>query len=382
MLKKTKLISLVLAIALLLSQVTAIAATDSYAVEIAVAGTSTTLLLSLGDLKEMPAAAQIEQEYIYNSKTGEKTAQVKGVSLEYVLKEKAGVIADNATVIFEASDGYAIEPQSLSDIFNDDLDYVLAYEVNGEAIDNDGIADNEEITVYRKVKEAGEFGTVFKMVNKITVGEATASDDGSAALTGGTAHTPDSANEKSFTDISDEYKYAETAIYDLEGRGIIDGIGGGLFAPQNEFTREQFCKIAVMALGLENKEYSGAFSDLSKDRWSAPYVQAAVEAGLFKGYEDGTFRPEKTITRQEMAVVAANAAVATQKVTKEKLAKFVMEKSAYLDKTEVAEWAANAVAWLEAQGAFIGVAGDSFEPVKVVNRAEAAVVVFNTLFAQ
>lgn len=379
MLKKSKLISLVMAIALILSQAAAFAAADVSAVKISGTGVATELGLTLEDLKSMPAEAQIDQQYIYNSKTGEKTAQVKGVSLAYVLKDKAGVTAENAEVIFEASDGYPIDPQQLTDIFNEDLDYVLAYEVNGAVIDNDGIADNEEITVYRNVKVAGEFGTVFKMVNKITVGEAVV-----PAAEGAVVNEETAGEEPSiaFTDITEEYKFAETAIMDLAKRGIIDGIGEGLFAPQNEFTREQFCKIIVESLSLESKEYAGTFSDLSADRWSAAYVQAAVDANLFKGYEDGTFRPEQIISRQEMAVVAANAAVAKELVTKEKLAKFVMEKSAYTDKASVADWAANAVAWLEAEGAFAGVAGENFEPVKVVNRAEAAVVVFNTLFAE
>ena len=385
MFKKSKLISLVMTIALLLSQVAAFAATDSYAVEIGGAGTTTELKLTLDDLKAMPAEAQINQEYLYNSKSGEKTAQVKGVSLAYILKEKAGVTSENAEVFFEASDGYEIAPQPLADIFNEDLKYVLAYEVNGASINNDDIIDNEEITIYRNVKEAGEFGTVFKMVNKITVSEAAAANEEPTAVTEVPVTEPvvnEVTESVSFTDITEEYKFAEAAIYDLAKRGIIDGIGNGHYAPQNEFTREQFCKIVVEALGYETLEYAGGFSDLTADRWSSSYVQAAVETGLFKGYTDGTFKPEQIITRQEMAVVAANAAVASGKVTQERLNKFVMEKSAYLDKADVADWAANAVAWLEAQGAFVGVAAENFEPTTLVNRAQAAVVVFNTLFAE
>lgn len=384
MVKKSKLISLVMVIALILSQTAVFAAADSYVVSISGTGVASELNLTIADLKAMPAEAQIDQEYIYNSKTGEKTAQVKGVSLAYVLKEQAGVTAENAEVIFEASDGYSIAPQILSDIFNEELGYVLAYEVNGAVIDNDENADNEEITIYRNVKEAGEFGTVFKVVNKITVGGALAVETEEAAVTEEVpvTETPSTVTVVLFTDITEEYKFAETAINNLADRGIIDGIGEGLYAPQNEFTREQFCKIIVEALSLETKEYAGAFSDLKADKWSSVYVQAAVDANLFKGYEDGTFRPEQIISRQEMAVVSANAAIASEKVTQERLQKFVMEKSAYLDKDQVADWAANAVAWLEAQGVFAGVASENFEPVKVVNRAEAAVVVFNTLFAE
>jgi hypothetical protein len=59
-----------------------------------------------------------------------------------------------------------------------------------------------------------------------------------------------------------------------------------------------------------------------------------------------------------------------------------MEKSNYQDKEDVADWAGHAVAWLEAQNVFVGIAGEKFEPAKNVNRAEAALVVFNTLFSE
>jgi len=383
--KKFKVIAMVLAIVMILSQSLVFA--EDYAVEIGGSLAATELKLTLEDLKSMPEEAQIAQEYVYNSKGGEKTVQVKGVSLAYLLKEMAGVTAEEGNVEFFAADEWPIDPQPLQDVLNDELKFVLAYEVDGEAIDNDeGVI--EEITVYRNLKEEGEFNTVFKLVNKITVGEAEAVEEEEAPeeepiepIEEETEETEET-EEVTFTDITEEYKFAEAAIYDLAKRGIIDGMGGGLYAPGNEFTREQFCKIIVVALEYELKEYEGAFSDIDDDRWSAPYVQAAVDSGLFVGYPDGTFLPEKVITRQEMALVAARAAVAKGLVEQAKVDKFVMEKSDYIDKEDVADWAGNAVAWLEAQDVFAGIAVEKFEPARNVNRAEAALVVFNTLFSE
>ena len=380
--KKFKVIAMVLAIVMILSQSLVFA--EDYAIEIGGTLVATELKLTLEDLKSMPEEAQIAQEYVYNSKGGEKTVQVKGVSLAYLLKEMAGVTAEEGNVEFFAADEWPIDPQPLQDVLNDELKFVLAYEVDGEAINNDeGII--EEITVYRNLKYEDEFDTVYKLINKITVGEAEAVEEEEAPeeetiepIEEGTEET----EEVTFTDITEEYKFAEAAIYDLAKRGIIDGMGGGLYAPGNEFTREQFCKIIVVALEYELKEYEGAFSDIDDDRWSAPYVQAAVDSGLFVGYPDGTFLPEKVITRQEMALVAARAAVAKGLVEQAKVDKFVMEKSDYIDKEDVADWAGNAVAWLEAQDVFAGIAVEKFEPARNVNRAEAALVVFNTLFSE
>lgn len=368
--KRTKLITLVLAIALILSQASAFAETGSYVLSIGGAGVETELNLSIEDLIAMPAECQIEADYLYNSKTGEKTAKVKGVSLSYALSEKAGVNAENAEVIFEASDGYPVDPQSLQDVKNSELEYVLAYEIDGE--------QKDYVTIYRKQKEVGEFGTVYKYINKITVGEAIAAVEETMPVDSETVE--DIVETVAFTDITEEYKFAEEAINGLVAKGIVSGMGNGLYAPQDEFTRAQFCKMIVMGLNLDQKEYAGGFSDVAIDAWYAPYVQAAVESGLFKGNTDGTFQPNKTITRQEMAVVAARAEVKLEKVSDVKLAKFVMEKSNYLDKAEVAEWAANSVAWLESEGVFVDVAAENFEPTKNVNRAEAAIVVFRTLF--
>ncbi len=383
--KKFKVIAMVLAIVMILSQSLVFA--EDYAIEIGGTLVATELKLTLEDLKSMPEEAQIAQEYVYNSKGGEKTVQVKGVSLAYLLKEMAGVTAEEGNVEFFAADEWPIDPQPLQDVLNDELKFVLAYEVDGEAINNDeGII--EEITVYRNLKYEGEFDTVYKLINKITVGEAEAVEEEEAPeeepiepIEEETEETEET-EEVTFTDITEEYKFAEAAIYDLAKRGIIDGMGGGLYAPGNEFTREQFCKIIVVALEYELKEYEGAFSDIDDDRWSAPYVQAAVDSGLFVGYPDGTFLPEKVITRQEMALVAARAAVAKGLVEQAKVDKFVMEKSDYIDKEDVADWAGNAVAWLEAQDVFAGIAVEKFEPARNVNRAEAALVVFNTLFSE
>ncbi len=383
--KKFKVIAMVLAIVMILSQSLVFA--EDYAVEIGGSLAATELKLTLEDLKSMPEEAQIAQEYVYNSKGGEKTVQVKGVSLAYLLKEMAGVTAEEGNVEFFAADEWPIDPQPLQDVLNDELKFFLAYEVDGEAINNDeGII--EEITVYRNLKYEDEFDTVYKLINKITVGEAEAVEEEEAPeeepiepIEEETEETEET-EEVTFTDITEEYKFAEAAIYDLAKRGIIDGMGGGLYAPGNEFTREQFCKIIVVALEYELKEYEGAFSDIDDDRWSAPYVQAAVDSGLFVGYPDGTFLPEKVITRQEMALVAARAAVAKGLVEQAKVDKFVMEKSDYIDKEDVADWAGNAVAWLEAQDVFAGIAVEKFEPARNVNRAEAALVVFNTLFSE
>lgn len=380
--KKFKKVSaLLLVIAMLLSQVAF--AEGEAVVFIKGAGLEKELSFTLDDLKALPEAAQIDEEYIYNSKSGEKTVAVKGVSLAYVLEELAGLKAEEAEVTMVASDGYPIDPQMLSDVMTESLKYVMAYEIDGMVIDNDENPETDEITVYRKVKEAGEFGTVYKLVAEITVGEAMEPVAEEPVVEEPVVEEPvvEEPVAIEFNDITEEFGFAKAAIDGLAQKGIVNGKGNNIYDPAGSFTRAEFCKIAVVSLGYELVEYKGGFSDVKAADWFAPYVQAAVENGIFTGYTDGTFLPGKAINRQEIAAVAGRAAVMAGVVAQEKQDKFVMEKSNFEDKTAVPEWAANEVAWLEAQGVFTGVAEDNFEPTKVVNRAEAAVIVYNTLFA-
>ena len=377
MLKRTKVLTIALAIILVLSQVVVFAEDSEPVVTITGEGVETELSLTLDELKAMPAEAQIEEEYIYNSKGGQKSVMVKGVSLAYVLQE-AGVVEGEAEVTFTASDDWPIDPQPLTDVMDEELQYVLAYEVDGAVIDEDENPDNDEITVYRKVKEEGEFNTVFKMIVDINV----------SGLVEEVAEEEENIEEEEevvpveFTDITEEFGYAEEAINALAGKGIVDGVGDDKYAPEDYFTRAQFAKIMVLSLGYEPAEYQGGFSDVSAEDWEANYVQAAVDAGIFEGYPDGTFGPDNVITRQEIAAVAGRGAVTAEVVSQEKLDKFVMEKSAYLDKDSVPEWAANEVAWLEAEGIFEDFAVENFEPTVEVDRAQAAVVVYKTLLQE
>lgn len=377
--KRRSLLAIVMMLVMVLSQAVVFAEeVDVYVVEINGVGVGTELKLTYEDLKAMPEEAQIEDIYTYNSKTGEKSVKVKGVSLAYLLNEVEAVSDGNAEVIFVASDAYAIDPQNLKDVLNEDLKYVLAYEVDGAKIDNDDNPDTDEIVIYRKVKEAGEFNTVFKLVNKITVGEASKEPVETKPIEE-SKYVKD-AEDVVFTDITEEYAFAETAIIDLARRGILDGIGSELYAPGKELTRAEFCRIIVDSLGYEKSDYRGEFNDVKLGDWAAEYIQAASDAGIFVGFPDGSFKPDKAINREEMASVAARAAILSDKPGADKMAKFTMEKSAYLDKANVSEWAASEVAWLEDQGAFKGIASENFNPIKVVNRAEAALIIYNTLF--
>lgn len=104
----------------------------------------------------------------------------------------------------------------------------------------------------------------------------------------------ETADEEPMLNINDHYQY-------------MVGYKDATFRPNNNMTREE---VAVMFSRLMVRRpikghiYNHNFKDLSNTRWSATAISYMNELGLIKGYPDGTFKPEKSITRAEFAAMA------------------------------------------------------------------------------
>ena len=104
-----------------------------------------------------------------------------------------------------------------------------------------------------------------------------------------------------FSDVSSDAWYA-TAVRILASRGIISGYEDGSFKPQQTITRAEFA--ALVSRFEELTDGEAAFSDVPGDHWAYRYITSAAAKGWINGYEDGTFRPSENITRAEAATLA------------------------------------------------------------------------------
>lgn len=113
-----------------------------------------------------------------------------------------------------------------------------------------------------------------------------------------------------FTDISDS-RVSQTAAV-LDALDIMQGVGGGSFAPGKALTRAQFCKLAVTAMGVTDvSPYASytIFPDVKHSHWAAPYINAAVrhpelkEKSIIRGYADGSFGPDKIVSYGEVCTM-------------------------------------------------------------------------------
>lgn len=105
-----------------------------------------------------------------------------------------------------------------------------------------------------------------------------------------------------FSDVSASSWYT-TAVNTMGSLGVVSGYGDGTFRPNKPITRAEFVSMAVKFLESPQASTENKFSDVSVEDWFWNAVQAAVEEGWISGYEDGSFRPNRNITRAEVASI-------------------------------------------------------------------------------
>lgn len=105
-----------------------------------------------------------------------------------------------------------------------------------------------------------------------------------------------------FTDVASGAWY-NNAVSTLTRAGILDGYEDGSFRPNASITRAEYTKIAVSFFKHAGGASANPFNDVPESAWYAEFVKAAAELGLIDGYEDGTFRPNAPITRAEACTI-------------------------------------------------------------------------------
>ncbi|MBR6728837.1 MAG: S-layer homology domain-containing protein [Clostridia bacterium] len=105
-----------------------------------------------------------------------------------------------------------------------------------------------------------------------------------------------------FSDVPENHQYYD-AIQSLVVRGIINGYEDGTFKPEATITRAEFCKIVIYAMNLQNMVSATVtetgFSDVAVDHWAAGNIKIARDMGIINGFDDGTFKPGENVTFEQ-----------------------------------------------------------------------------------
>lgn len=172
-----------------------------------------------------------------------------------------------------------------------------------------------------------------------------------------------------FSDIAEHW--AEVYIKQAVSDGIVTGYPGGTFRPNRTVTRAEFAVMLINALKLQGEGAALTFIDTANiGSWARKAVAQAVQAGIISGYEDGSFRPDAEITRVEMVMMLANASGLSREVN---------VVTGFADDKEIPAWAKGAVAVVKKRGLVEGKGSNEFDPHGKATRAEAVTVLIRML---
>jgi len=167
------------------------------------------------------------------------------------------------------------------------------------------------------------------------------------------------------------------AIEALASREIINGMGDGSFAPDKTMTRAEYATIVVKALGLTPKA-NGKFADVESKAWYAAYIGTANSYSIVNGVSDTEFDPSGTITRQEAAVMTVRAAKLCGLDTGMSETQIARTMWGYTDFGKAASWAKEALAWCYGQE-LLAAADNTINPTEDILRGEVADMLYRML---
>ncbi|MDR2606035.1 MAG: S-layer homology domain-containing protein [Oscillospiraceae bacterium] len=190
--------------------------------------------------------------------------------------------------------------------------------------------------------------------------------EGSYRLTYSGTHSA----EQTFIDVPESH-WANSYVTYAYTNGIVNGVSEYRFSPSGTVTRAMFVTMLGRLSGVRQEDYYWrVYSDVAVSEWYGAYVTWAKELGIVTGYEDGTFRPEDKISREQMAVVLHRFGAYGGDSMFEPAA------ASFTDSASISEWAADAVNWAADSGLITGYTDGSFGPQKSASRAEVCAILY------
>lgn len=171
-----------------------------------------------------------------------------------------------------------------------------------------------------------------------------------------------------FGDVAQNAWYYDAVQYVYEN-GLMDGTGGGAFSPAATTTRGMVVTILYRLAGQPTSASTSAFSDVAVGQWYSDAVSWASANGIVSGYGDGTFGPNDTVTREQLAAILYRfAQTQSEDVTQ------TGALSSFTDGGDTAQWAQSAMSWAVGNGLISGKGNGVLDPQGTATRAEVAAI--------
>lgn len=174
-----------------------------------------------------------------------------------------------------------------------------------------------------------------------------------------------------FVDVTEDKWYYDAVAYVYQ-QGIMVGMSETTFEPNTTVNRAQVVQMLYNLEGQPQVSGDSGFSDIRDDQWYAKAVAWVSANDVVAGYEDGTFRPTRAVTREEFAQILYNYA---------KCKGYGLSASADLgkfpDSGQVSSWAETALGWANGNGLINGHDDGRLDPKGSTIRAQAASILMN-----
>ena len=184
----------------------------------------------------------------------------------------------------------------------------------------------------------------------------------------------ENTSKAEFSDVLTSH-WANREISLFVKKEIVSGYADGSFMPDKAVTREEFVKLLINAAGLYESGLKADFDDVSEDAWYAPYIACAKKSGLVNGVSGAEFGVGRTLTREDMAVIMYRAAKSDGKNLEK-----VREYADFNDEANIADYAKDSVRALYEARLINGMDDGSFASKAPLTRAQAVKVLYDMYY--
>lgn len=172
-----------------------------------------------------------------------------------------------------------------------------------------------------------------------------------------------------FKDVKQNTWYSESVNY-VVNKKIMIGTSKDTFSPNSYTTRAMITMILYRLSGDEKPKYNNTFKDVKNDAWYTESINWALQNNIVTGITKDEFKPNDTLTRQQLVTILYNFAKTKTQINETKI-----DLDKYKDKDKISNYAINAMNWAVKNGILKGTKVDELSPNTGVTRAQMAVII-------